>query len=127
MLHRITMQICLSMHFAESHPRTDREGSGFLVARGCQSLGRGRYGAASRGSYKWQDGKRTPLITSFLIRAFSILRMRSHGCHYQSRGKEQKITKKRTLSAGSVRGANGFEGVLIDTDLSVSVFRQEVA
>lgn len=40
---------------------------------------------------------------------------------------EQKITKKRTLSAGSVRGANGFEGVLIDTDLSVSVFRQEVA
>lgn len=39
---------------------------------------------------------------------------------------EQKLARVRTLSAGMVRGAAGFDGVLLSLDLSVSIFRQEI-
>lgn len=39
---------------------------------------------------------------------------------------EQKLAKVRSFSAESVRGAAGFSNVLLSTDLSVSIFRQEL-
>lgn len=40
---------------------------------------------------------------------------------------EQKLAGVRSLSAGMVRGAEGFNNVLLSLDLSVSIFRQELA
>lgn len=40
---------------------------------------------------------------------------------------EQKIAGVRTLSAGLVRGAAGFNNVLMSIDASVSIFRQELS
>jgi hypothetical protein len=39
---------------------------------------------------------------------------------------EQELAGVRTLSTAGVRGAKGFRNVLLSTDLSVSIFRQEV-
>lgn len=39
---------------------------------------------------------------------------------------EQKLAGVRGLSAGLVRGAAGFSGVLLSTDIAVSIFRQEL-
>jgi hypothetical protein len=39
---------------------------------------------------------------------------------------EQELAGVRTLSTAGVRGAKGFRNVLLSTDLSVSIFRQEL-
>lgn len=39
---------------------------------------------------------------------------------------EQELAKVRSFEAPAVRGAAGFKGVLLATDLSVSIFRQQV-
>lgn len=46
---------------------------------------------------------------------------------YMTYTEEQKLARVRTLTADLVRGAEGFDNALMSVDLSVSIFRQELA